>query len=303
MRGVWAWGPATYLTARALTSWLCALWGRHEGTRGGRLLPGCQASGSGRSPTPDRPSSGPAARARYPLAVGRGGVGVGTRHRPHRARSCELALRAVGAAGGCPEGALLAWVWGVRALALSHSRPPVLRACGRGPLSSGRGCGGAGRGVPPPTPQRALLRAGFARRGGGTRAPGGAPLAWLWGVRVWALSHSQPAILRACGRGPLPTGCECGVGVGARFSLPPSPVPRFVVCGPRFTGFRHRMAVVAWHLSLSHGCGQWRVSLACLGPRVGAPRLVRSGRSRCFGQLSRRRGAFPHPRGCRPRLY
>ena len=28
----------------------------------------------------------------------RGGAGVGTRHQPHSARSCELALRAVGAA-------------------------------------------------------------------------------------------------------------------------------------------------------------------------------------------------------------
>ena len=38
-------------------------------------------------------------------------------------------------------------------------------------------------------------------------------------------------------------------------------------------------------------------------PCVGAPRLVRSGRSRCSGRLSRRRGAFPHPRGLRPRFY
>ena len=33
-----------------------------------------------------------------PTCCGRGCVGVGTRHQPHRARSCELALRAVGAA-------------------------------------------------------------------------------------------------------------------------------------------------------------------------------------------------------------
>ena len=31
----------------------CVLWGRHEGARGGRLLPGCGASGVGRSPCPD----------------------------------------------------------------------------------------------------------------------------------------------------------------------------------------------------------------------------------------------------------
>ena len=45
------------------------------------------------------------------------------------------------------------------------------------------GAGGCGRGDPSPAPQRALLRAGFARCGGGTRVPGGAPLAWVWGVR------------------------------------------------------------------------------------------------------------------------
>ena len=72
----------------------CALWGRHEGARGGRLLPACGASGVGRSPTPDCPPSGRAAGAHYPLAVAVGGCGMGTRHQPHSA----LALRAVGAA-------------------------------------------------------------------------------------------------------------------------------------------------------------------------------------------------------------
>ena len=100
-----AWGPVTSPTARALASWLCAVWGRHEGARGGRLLPWCGASGVGRSPTPDCPPSGRAAGAHYPLAVD---------------------------------------------------------------------AGGHGRGDPSPTPQRALLRAGFARCVGGTRVPVGA---------------------------------------------------------------------------------------------------------------------------------
>ena len=55
----------------------CVLWGRHEGARGWRLLPGCGASGVGRSPTPDCPPSGRAAGAHYPLAVGAGGCGRG----------------------------------------------------------------------------------------------------------------------------------------------------------------------------------------------------------------------------------
>ena len=75
--GVRAWGPVTNPTARALASWLCALWGRHEGALGGRLLPGCGASAAGRCPTPDCPPSGRAAGAHYPLAVGAGGCGRG----------------------------------------------------------------------------------------------------------------------------------------------------------------------------------------------------------------------------------
>ena len=47
----------------------------------------------------------------------------------------------------------------------------------------------------------------------------------------------------------------------------------------------------------------WLWPAACLVAPRGAPRLVRSGRSRCSGRLSRRRGAFPHPGGMRPRLY
>ena len=77
VRGVRAWGPVTNPTACAPASWLCALWGRHEGARGGRLLPGCGASGVGRSPTPDCPPSGRAAGAHYLLAVGAGGCGRG----------------------------------------------------------------------------------------------------------------------------------------------------------------------------------------------------------------------------------
>ena len=55
----------------------CVLWGRHEGARGGRLLPGRGASGVGRSPTHDCPPSGRAAGAHYPLAVGAGVCGRG----------------------------------------------------------------------------------------------------------------------------------------------------------------------------------------------------------------------------------
>ena len=324
----------------------CVLRGRHEGAQGGRLLPGCGASGVRRSPIPDCPPSGRAAGAHYPLAVGagecgrgdpsptpqrallragfarceggmrvpsggasflgmrrpgsgalppptarplgglpgptthwlwvRGGAGVRTRHLPHSARSCELALRAVGAARRRPEGALPAWVWGVQGRALSHPRLPALWAGCRGPLPTSCGCGGVrawgpvtyptaralaccgggmrvpgagasclgvgrpGSGAPPsptarplgglpgPTTHWLWVRGGagvwtrqrphsarsckLALRavGAAPRRPGGAPPAWVWGVRGRALSHPLLPALRAGCRGPLPTGCGCG---------------------------------------------------------------------------------------------
>ena len=87
-------GDPSSTPQRAIASWLCALWGRHEGTRGGRLLPGCGASGVGRSPTPDCTPSGRAAGAHYPPAVGAGGCGRGD---PSPTPQRTL-LRAVGAA-------------------------------------------------------------------------------------------------------------------------------------------------------------------------------------------------------------
>ena len=279
--GVQAWGPITNPTARALASWLCALWGRHEGARGGHLLPGCGASGVEHSPTPDCPPSGGAVGAHYPLAVGAGGCGRGYPSLyPQRAllragfarcgggtrepgggrllpgcgasgvgRSltpdCPPSGRAAGAnypldvgAGGCgrgdpsptPQRALFRAgflrcgggtraPWGGRLLpgcgAPSVRRsptpdcPPSGRAAGAHyPLAAG--AGGCGRGDPSQTPQRTLLRAGFARCEGGMRVPGGAPLARVWGVRGRALSHPRlPALWAGC-RGPLPTGCGCG---------------------------------------------------------------------------------------------
>ena len=133
----------------------CVLWGRHEGAWGGRLLPGCGASGVGRCPTPDCPPSGRAAGAHYPLAVVAGGAGVGTRHQPHSARSCVLWGRHEGARGG-----RLLPGRGASGVGRSPTPdcPPSGRAAGaHHPLAVG--AGGCGRGDPSPTPQRALLRA------------------------------------------------------------------------------------------------------------------------------------------------
>ena len=140
--------------------------------RGGASCLGVGRPGSGalRPPTA-RPLGGLPGPTTQSLWV-RGGAGVGTRHQPHSARSSELALRAVGAAQGRPGGAPPAWVWGVRGRALSHPRLPALWAGCRGPLPTVCGCGGVRAWRPVTNPDRALLPAGFARCGGGTRAPG-----------------------------------------------------------------------------------------------------------------------------------
>ena len=168
--GVRAWRPVTNPTARALASWLCALWGRHEGARGGRLLPGCGASGVGCPPTPDYPPSGRAAGAHYPLAVGAGGVrawGPVTNPTARALARCGGGMRVPGGGASC---------LGMGRPGSGALPPPTACPLGGLPGPTTRRLwvrGGCGRGDPSSTPQRALLRAGFARCGGGTRAPGG----------------------------------------------------------------------------------------------------------------------------------
>ena len=218
---VQAWGPVTKPTASTLACWLCALWGRHEGAWGGRLLPGCGASGVRRCPTPEHSSFQACGRGPLPTGCGSGGCGRGdpspTPQRPllrAGVARCGGGTRAPGRGASC---------LGVERPGSGALPPPTTRPFGRAagahyPLAAG--AGGGGRGDPSPTPAPALLRAGSARRQGGTRVPGGgAPFAWASEVgRSPAPDHSS---FRACGRGPLPTACGCG-GCGRG---DPSPTP------------------------------------------------------------------------------
>ena len=162
-----------------------------------------------------------AAGTHYPLAVRAGGAGVGTRHQPHSTRSCDLALRAVGAACGCPGGAPLAWVWGVRGRA--PPPPPTTRPFGRAarahyPLAVAAGVRLWGP-VTNPT-ARALascLRALWGRHVG---ARGGAPLAWVLGVLGRAAPTSRPFGRAARAHYPL------AVGAGRSGRGDPSPNPQ-----------------------------------------------------------------------------
>ena len=271
----------------------CVLLGRHEGARGGRLLPGCGASGVGRSPTPDCPPSGRAAGVHYPLAVGaggcgrggpsptpqrallragfarcgggtrapgggasclgvgrpgsnalpaptarplgglpgptthwlwvRGGAGVGTRHQPHSARSCQLALRASGAARGRPGGAPPAWVWGVRGRALSQPRQPA-----HYPLAVG--AGGAGVGTPhlPHSARSCVLWGRHKGAQGGGLLPG----CWASGVERSPIPDCPPSGRAPGAHYPLAVGARgCGRG-------DPSPTPQRALLPARFAHCR-----------------------------------------------------------------
>ena len=166
-----------------------------------------------------------------PTCCGRGCVGVGAQHCPLGLHAL-WGLRAAGVVwwGGVPGGGWPATVVrGVWCQALSLPRPPVLWAGCRGPLHTGCGCGGVRASGPITNPtERALagwLCALWVRHEG---ARGRAPPAWVWGVRVWALSHPRvPALWAGC-RGPLPTGCGCG---GVRALGPvTNPTARALAC-------------------------------------------------------------------------
>ena len=182
-------------------------------------MPGCGASVSGAlSPPTARPLGGLPGPTTHWLWV-RGGEGVGTRHQPHSACSCELALRAVGAARGRPGGAPPAWVWGVRGRALFHPRLPALWAGCRGPLPTGCGCGGVRASGPVTNPTARAL----ACCGGGMRAPGGGrllPGCGASGVGRTPTPNRPPSGRAAGAHYPLAVGAGgCGLG-------DPSPTPQ-----------------------------------------------------------------------------
>ena len=113
---------------------------------------------------------------RDPRVPGAVGAGVWTQHRPHSVRPCGPVLLAVGVAGGRPRGGAYHRCEG--RLVSGAVPPPAARPLERAagvlrPVCPG--CGRCGRVDPAPAPQRAPLRAGVARCGGGGRAsPGGA---------------------------------------------------------------------------------------------------------------------------------
>ena len=102
---------------------------------------------------------------------------------------------------------------------MSGAVPPLavrpLERAARVPRPVCPGCGRCGRGDSAPAPQRAPLRAGVARCGGGGRAsPGGPPSTILRGVWCQALSLPRPSVLWSGQPGFRVPGVPGAVGAG-----------------------------------------------------------------------------------------
>ena len=233
--GVRAWGPVTNPTARALSSLLCAPWGRHEGARGGGAPPAWVLGVRGRALSHPRLPA-PWAGCRGPLPTGCGCGGVRAWGPVTNPTACALAswLCALWGRYEGAAGAPLAWVWGVRGRALSHPRLPALCAGCRGRF----GASGVGRSPTPDCPPSGrAARAGVGRPGSDALPPPTArPLGGLpgpvSGVRGRALSHPRlPALWAGCpgrcgasgvGRSPTPDCPPSGRAAGAGLRRPGS---------------------------------------------------------------------------------
>ena len=134
-----------------------------------------------------------------PCVPGAVDAGVWTQDRPHSVRPCGPALLAVGVAEGRPWGGAFHRCEGrlvSGAVPPPAARPPERAARVLRPVCPG--CGRCGRVDLAPAPQRAPLRAGVARCGGGGRAsPGGVPSTFVRGAWCQALSLPRPLVLRS----------------------------------------------------------------------------------------------------------
>ena len=222
VRSVRAWGPSTCPTACALAGRRCSLWSWRKGRpRGGvpsAVVRGawCQALSLPRPPVLWSGQPG----FRDPCVPGAVRAGVGPSTGP---TACALAgwrcllwgwRKGVhwGAAFHRYEGRLVSG-----AVPSLDARP--LERAARIPRPVCPGCGRCGRGDPAPAPQRAPLRAGVGRCGGGGRAsPGGVLSTVLRGAWCQALFPPRPPVLWSGQPGfrvPCVPGAVCA-GVGTQ---------------------------------------------------------------------------------------
>ena len=288
MRGVWASGPVTRATARALARWICALWGRHEGSWGG-APPAWVWGVRHRALSKPRPPVSwgvrPGSSTHWLWVRGMLALGPVTNPTARALASwlCALWGRHEGAWAGAS--CLCVGRLGSGALSSPSARPLGRAAGAHYQLAVGARVRAWGP-VTNPT-ARALASWLFALRGRPEGARGGCVLPGCVASGVGRSPGPDHPSFGACGRGPRPTGCGCGVrgwGPGCPWHLVPcrgwSCVVRASrVCGtrwPLWLGTCPRAVVVAGGVPL------WRA----LCPRVGAPHLVWSGASRCSGRPS-----------------
>ena len=184
VRSVWAWGPSTCSTSCALAGRRCSLWGWRKGVAGGGAFHRCKGRlRSGAPPPPTaRPLSGLLGSATHVLWARVCGCG-GPTLSPWPA--CPVGAACHGAGWGPSPGGLACHR--CEGLLVSGAvPPPAARPLGQAagvPRPVCPGCGPCGRGDRAMAPQRAPLRAGVARCGGGGRAsPGGVPSTVVRGV-------------------------------------------------------------------------------------------------------------------------
>ena len=203
--------------------------------RGGCLPPLWGAPGVRRCPSPDRPSSGAgsqgsATRVSRVRSMRACGPSTGPTACALASRRCSLWGRRKGVPGGgafhrC-EGRLVSG-----AVPPPAARP--LERAAKVPRPVCPGCGRCGRVDPAPAPQRAPLRAGVARCGGGGRAsPGGVPSTIVRGAWGQALSLSRlPAHCGVGCRGSLGVCGVCGV-CAVRVVVRGAALPLVLRCSP-----------------------------------------------------------------------
>ena len=219
VRSVRAWGPSTGPTACPPAGRRCSLWGWPKGVSERGAFHHCEGRlRSGAVPPPTAcPLGGLLGSATHVLWARVCGCG-GPTLSPWPA--CPVAAACHGGGGGrspgrvachCCEGRLVSG-----AVPPPAARP--LKRAARGPRPVCPGCSRYGRGEPATALQRAPLRAGVARCGGGGRAcPGGVPSTIVGGVLGQALSLPRlPAHWAGClGLPPWCCGSGCVV-VGAQ---------------------------------------------------------------------------------------
>ena len=261
---------------------------------------------------------------RDPCVPGAVGAGVGTQHGPHSVCPCGPALLAVGVLEGRSRGgAICCCEERLRSGAPPPPAAPPLGLAVGVPRPVCPGCGRCGRGDPAPVPQRAPLRAGVARCGGGGRAsPGGGSCRRCGGrLRSGApplstarslsgLSESATHVVlwaRVCGCGALalspwpacPVGAACRGGGGG-------PSPGGVAChrceGRLVSGAvpppaaRPLGRAVGVQRSMCPGCGRCGCGDSAPAPQR-APLPAGVARCGCGGVASPGRAPFAVVRG------